>query len=72
VVSRIRCQVFQHSAIGLLQLHVPYAHCHMRDHRQVTQRRFLPSAIAAFSAGVSLVESTRKLFEAEPELAGVC
>lgn len=72
MVSRIRCQVFQHSAIGLLQLHVPYAHCHMRDHRQVTQRRFLPSAIAAFSAGVSLVESTRKLFEAEPELAGVC
>lgn len=69
VSTLIRCLVFQQMAIGLLQLHLPYAHCHVRDHRTVTQRRFLPSAIAAFSAGVSLIESTRKLYEAVPALA---
>lgn len=69
ILTMIRTRVHQETLVTILHLHRAFYYAHIRDHRPLVQRRFLPSAIASFSAACAVIVSSRDLYATEPELA---
>ena len=68
VLRMIRVKAQQEKLVTLLYLHRTFFYAHIRDHRPLVQRMFLPSCLATFSAASELIRSVREIYSAEPEL----
>ncbi|KAL5476664.1 hypothetical protein ACEPAI_2850 [Sanghuangporus weigelae] len=69
VLRMIRVKAQQEKLITLLYLHRTFFYAHIRDHRPLVQRMFLPSCLAVFSVACELIRSIKDIYEVEPELA---
>ena len=69
VLRMIRVKAQQEKLIALLYLHRTFFYAHIRDHRPLVQRMFLPSCLAVFSVACELIRSVKDIYEVEPELA---
>ncbi|KAL5514162.1 hypothetical protein ACEPAG_2250 [Sanghuangporus baumii] len=69
VLRMIRVKAQQEKLITLLYLHRTFFYAHIRDHRPLVQRMFLPSCLAVFSVACELIRSVKDIYDVEPELA---
>ena len=69
ILRLIRAKAQQEKLFALLYLHRAFFYAHIRDHRPVVQRLYLPSTLTCFSAACEIIRIVRDVYSSEPLLA---